>query len=153
MTSTPSRYCSGAMPIGLRSSTPALAHLEVLAWMRERPPHAVTQRGGHATDVPSSSERSEFAGTNALPELFVQGTTEEELMEGARRDTHTAEQPTGTSQTSDVVNSDPLGKNSGADESVAQRAYRRFEERGGEHGRDLDDWLEAERELGRTTTE
>jgi hypothetical protein len=34
-----------------------------------------------------------------------------------------------------------------ADEPVALRAYRRFEERGGEHGHDLDDWLEAEREL------
>ena len=30
---------------------------------------------------------------------------------------------------------------------IARRAYRRFEERGYEHGRDMDDWLEAEREL------
>jgi len=33
------------------------------------------------------------------------------------------------------------------EERVAQRAYQRFEERGGEHGRDVEDWLEAEREL------
>ena len=32
-------------------------------------------------------------------------------------------------------------------DSVARRAYQRFEERGYEHGRDMDDWLEAEREL------
>jgi hypothetical protein len=32
-------------------------------------------------------------------------------------------------------------------ERVAKRAYERFEERGGEHGRDMEDWLEAEREL------
>jgi hypothetical protein len=32
-------------------------------------------------------------------------------------------------------------------ERVSRRAYQRFEERGGEHGRDLEDWLEAEREL------
>jgi Protein of unknown function (DUF2934) len=29
---------------------------------------------------------------------------------------------------------------------VAQRAYRRFEARGYEHGHDMEDWLEAERE-------
>jgi hypothetical protein len=32
-------------------------------------------------------------------------------------------------------------------ETIAQRAYERFEARGREDGRDLDDWLEAEREL------
>lgn len=32
-------------------------------------------------------------------------------------------------------------------DSVAARAFRRFEERGGEHGHDVEDWLEAEREL------
>jgi hypothetical protein len=36
---------------------------------------------------------------------------------------------------------------SSANDSVAVRAYALFEERGREHGRDLDDWLEAEREL------
>ena len=30
---------------------------------------------------------------------------------------------------------------------VALRAYERFLSRGGEHGRDLEDWLEAEREI------
>jgi hypothetical protein len=32
-------------------------------------------------------------------------------------------------------------------EDVARRAYEFFLARGGEHGRDLDDWLRAEREL------
>ena len=32
-------------------------------------------------------------------------------------------------------------------DAVARRAYQRFEERGSEHGRDMDDWFEAEREL------
>jgi hypothetical protein len=32
-------------------------------------------------------------------------------------------------------------------ERIAQRAYERFEARGREDGRDMDDWLEAEREL------
>ena len=30
---------------------------------------------------------------------------------------------------------------------IARRAYELFVERGGEHGRDLDDWLSAKREL------
>jgi hypothetical protein len=32
-------------------------------------------------------------------------------------------------------------------ENIARRAYERFQMRGGEHGRDEEDWLEAEREL------
>ena len=30
---------------------------------------------------------------------------------------------------------------------IARRAYEFYEQRGGEHGRDLDDWLLAENEL------
>jgi hypothetical protein len=49
---------------------------------------------------------------------------------------------------SDVLSSEASGESiAAADESVALRAYRRFEERGGVHGRDVDDWLEAERDL------
>jgi len=33
--------------------------------------------------------------------------------------------------------------------AIALRAYERFQMRGAEHGRDEDDWLEAERELNR----
>lgn len=32
-------------------------------------------------------------------------------------------------------------------EEIARRAYQLYEERGGKHGRDLDDWFQAEREL------
>ena len=32
-------------------------------------------------------------------------------------------------------------------ENVARRAYERYQQRGGEHGRDQQDWFEAEREL------
>jgi hypothetical protein len=37
----------------------------------------------------------------------------------------------------------------GERERIAQRAYQLYVERGGNDGRDLDDWLEAERELAR----
>jgi hypothetical protein len=33
------------------------------------------------------------------------------------------------------------------DEEIAEAAYQRYLRRGSEHGRDWDDWLEAEREL------
>lgn len=38
------------------------------------------------------------------------------------------------------------------DDQIAQRAYELYLDRGGEHGADLDDWLQAERELGRSTS-
>jgi hypothetical protein len=45
--------------------------------------------------------------------------------------------------------SSSMGNPGAGDDAVARRAYQRFEERGYEHGRDMDDWLEAERELRR----
>lgn len=36
-------------------------------------------------------------------------------------------------------------------EDIERRAYERFVQRGREDGHDLDDWLEAERELSRRT--
>jgi hypothetical protein len=38
-------------------------------------------------------------------------------------------------------------------EQVARRAYERFEARGGEHGRDQEDWFGAEEELRGTRGE
>jgi hypothetical protein len=32
-------------------------------------------------------------------------------------------------------------------DEIAEAAYHRYLSRGGEHGRDFDDWLEAERDL------
>lgn len=37
-------------------------------------------------------------------------------------------------------------------EQIRVRAYERFLERGGEHGHDLEDWLQAEAELIRRPT-
>jgi hypothetical protein len=33
------------------------------------------------------------------------------------------------------------------DEDIRRRAYERYQQRGGNHGRHFDDWLEAEKEL------
>jgi DUF2934 family protein len=38
-------------------------------------------------------------------------------------------------------------------QDIARRAYELFLERGGEHGRDLEDWLRAESELARRIAE
>jgi hypothetical protein len=37
-------------------------------------------------------------------------------------------------------------------DDVARRAFELFLSRDGQHGRDVDDWLEAERQLTRKTT-
>ena len=34
-------------------------------------------------------------------------------------------------------------------DEIRRRAYERYQERGGNHGRHFDDWLEAEKELRR----
>jgi hypothetical protein len=41
------------------------------------------------------------------------------------------------------------GGNSARDEEIRRRAYEIYLERGEQPGRDLDDWLQAERELER----
>jgi hypothetical protein len=38
------------------------------------------------------------------------------------------------------------------DDAIARRAYELFQERGGEPGRDIDDWLHAEHELKAATS-
>jgi hypothetical protein len=38
-----------------------------------------------------------------------------------------------------------------SDEAIAARAFEYFVARGGSHGRDLEDWLQAERELRQPT--
>jgi hypothetical protein len=42
----------------------------------------------------------------------------------------------------------PVG-NSAPDEEIRRRAYEIYLERGGQQGRELDDWLQAEREFER----
>ncbi|HXW06877.1 MAG TPA: DUF2934 domain-containing protein [Vicinamibacterales bacterium] len=40
-----------------------------------------------------------------------------------------------------------------SESDISRRAYERFLARGSEHGHDLDDWLEAERELQPATSQ
>jgi hypothetical protein len=41
----------------------------------------------------------------------------------------------------------PVASSTASAEAIAERAYQLFASRGQEHGRDLDDWLQAEAEL------
>ena len=41
----------------------------------------------------------------------------------------------------------PAGATVANDETIARRAHELFQARGGLHGHDLDDWLEAERQI------
>ncbi|SRR5581483_7845350 len=51
------------------------------------------------------------------------------------------ERPGAEALTSESMASEP------SEEDIRMRAYHRYLERGGGHGADFDDWLEAEREL------
>jgi DUF2934 family protein len=42
----------------------------------------------------------------------------------------------------------PAAASAAYDETIARRAYELFRARGGLHGHDLGDWLEAERQIG-----
>jgi hypothetical protein len=60
----------------------------------------------------------------------------------------------GASQSRKSVRPSKKGNGAVADplnepDAVAQRAYEIYQSRGGNHGADLDDWLEAERQLRR----
>jgi hypothetical protein len=49
-------------------------------------------------------------------------------------------------KTASTAESAPPSPEPSADE-IRRRAYERYQERGGNHGRHFDDWLEAEKEL------
>jgi hypothetical protein len=51
-----------------------------------------------------------------------------------------------SSPTDSIVRSNSIGS-SPSEEEIRMRAYERYLARGGAHGMDFEDWLEAEREL------
>jgi hypothetical protein len=78
-------------------------------------------------------------------------------MHRPRRSSQTSDPIETVEDSNPAVRSEPSGNGSGleigsgvagdATDSIALRAYQRFEDRGREHGRDLEDWIEAEREV------
>lgn len=68
----------------------------------------------------------------------------------------TATEPIDTASDMGGKRADTSGKESSANQpsadEIAQAAYQRYLSRGGEHGRDFEDWIEAERELANRNT-
>ena len=62
-------------------------------------------------------------------------------MTGRRKKDETASKPTGPISRRRTTKPLP------SDDAIARRAYELFIRRGGEHGRDIEDWLLAKREL------
>ena len=71
----------------------------------------------------------------------VEATENERLQEGVTRG----------SENSAPDLSTPQSPRSSPDDRVAQRAYEIYCERGCEHGHDIEDWLQAKRELRQRT--
>ncbi len=83
-----------------------------------------------AAPMPSSVPRRRAPAKRSAPEAAAQAydaVSTASLETGASGNGHSAESP--------------------SYDEIAEEAYRRYLRRGGEHGRDFDDWLEAEREL------
>jgi hypothetical protein len=53
----------------------------------------------------------------------------------------------GARQESESANQNAARESGASDEDISRRAYERFQTRGEEHGRDQEDWFEAEREV------
>jgi len=58
--------------------------------------------------------------------------------------------PESTAPSSAEATADDQGALDPTDDDIRRRAYERYLERGGNHGRHFDDWLEAEKELRRS---
>lgn len=58
-------------------------------------------------------------------------------------------QPTQQQKTNSAIQAQPATKpaNRPSHEQIAKRAFELFLARGGQHGRHVDDWVQAEREL------
>lgn len=63
----------------------------------------------------------------------------------AKRSRTPANQPTETADDSTIESTAAAG--GPTDDDIRERAYQRYLQRGGGHGMDFEDWLEAEREL------
>src|SRR5947199_1679041 len=82
-----------------------------------------------------------YGFVRAFPSRLLSSYFEKEITDMARSAASPARMPS-TSSTESVQDSVQISR-----EQIALRAYEIYQERGGTDGADLDDWLEAEREL------
>lgn len=100
--------------------------------MAKQPPRSDAQ--DTATAQPGRQRRARAAGGrggNAAPVDTA----------SAEPGTGTVTEPSTADRRSTALTSEP------SEEEIRLRAYHRYLERGGAHGMDFEDWLEAEREL------
>lgn len=64
-----------------------------------------------------------------------------------RTSNESPDEPQATESDAQPAGSDSSHAETSHQDLISRRAYERFQMRGGEHGRDQDDWLEAEREM------
>ena len=98
--------------------------------MAKRTPRSQAVDGGTAASTTPGRNRSR--ATSNPPATFARGTEP------------AAEERSEANDTEARSNAVHAGPN---DEEIRMRAYQRYVERGGGHGMDFDDWVEAEREL------
>ena len=93
---------------------------------------------------PSTRPRSQAADATATPEATPRPRTRRPRAGAADNPADAAiasSEP--TSETGEIGAADMTP----TEEEIRERAYHRYLQRGGGHGMDFDDWLEAEREL------
>jgi hypothetical protein len=95
-----------------------------------RKPRAAAARSRSAREVGAAAARGQDQAAAMSDEFLGEGQAPGEPVQGEARDVQ-----------STSMGSEP------SEEDIRLRAYHRYLERGGGHGRDYDDWLEAEREL------
>ena len=86
---------------------------------------------------PTKRSDATIAESSAISETFDAGSSV------AAADDRATSAPGG----SDVSSGNGHSAESPSYEQIAEAAYQRYLSRGGQHGSDFDDWLEAEREL------
>ena len=98
--------------------------------MAKRTRRSQADEGG--TAAPTTPGRTRSRATSSPPETFARGKEQATEEQSEANDTEAR---------SRTVHAGPN------DEEIRMRAYQRYIERGGGHGMDFDDWVEAEREL------
>ncbi len=114
-----------------------------------------TQDEPTATGTPARSRRARsapaapreaFDAVNTIPESDPDGTSTATAILGADSLTDDDSLRSDERSRDDATRSSSMGSEP-SEEDIRVRAYHRYLERGGGHGQDFEDWLEAEREL------
>jgi hypothetical protein len=114
---------------GVHCWADALELLEARTMAKRTPTRSHTNDAAPATPAQPKARRSRAKATTRGPDTI-----------GAYRGVDGVEQPA----KSRSMSSEP------SEEDIRMRAYQRYQQRGGSHGMDFEDWLEAERELKRS---